>query len=71
MPSTNTRTIIAQILSFIYFAFFLAMPFYTKNDVGSEPVPQRLTESTFKRKLQFLLLTALTIVLATVFAMNV
>ena len=71
MPSTNTRTVIAQILSAIYFAFFLGMPIYTKNDVGSEPVPSRVTETNAKRQLRFLVLVAVTVVGAALFAMNV
>ncbi|WP_221320229.1 cytochrome b N-terminal domain-containing protein [Chitinivorax tropicus] len=42
LPSTDTRTIIAQILSFVYFGFFLLMPWYTKND-STKPVPTRVT----------------------------
>lgn len=45
LPSTNVRTVIAQILSIIYFAFFLGMPFYTKNDVGPVAPPARVTDS--------------------------
>ena len=71
LPSTNARTVIAQVLSFVYFAFFLGMPFYTKNDVGSIPVPTRVTETNTKRKIQFAVLVAVTVVAATVFAMNV
>jgi ubiquinol-cytochrome c reductase cytochrome b subunit len=71
MPSTNTRTVIAQILSAVYFAFFLGMPIYTKNDVGSEPVPSRVTETNAKRQLRFLVLVAVTVVGAALFAMNV
>ncbi|MEL0543883.1 cytochrome bc complex cytochrome b subunit, partial [Neisseria gonorrhoeae] len=32
MVATDTRTLVARILSFVYFAFFLGMPFYTKLD---------------------------------------
>ncbi|WP_024304055.1 cytochrome bc complex cytochrome b subunit [Pseudogulbenkiania sp. MAI-1] len=71
MPSTNTRTVIAQVLSAVYFAFFLGMPIYTKNDVGSEPVPTRVTETNAKRQIRFLVLVAVTIAGATLFAMNV
>ncbi|WP_293764868.1 cytochrome bc complex cytochrome b subunit [uncultured Aquitalea sp.] len=71
MPSTNTRTLIAQIFSFIYFAFFLGMPFYTKNDVGTVPVPTRVTDTNGKRQLQFVVLVAVTVIAAYLFATNV
>ncbi|MFC3531875.1 cytochrome bc complex cytochrome b subunit [Vogesella facilis] len=67
-PSTNVRTVVAQLLSVIYFAFFLGMPFYTKNDVGSTPVPTRVTMSTPARQIRFLVLVAVTVVAATLFA---
>ena len=71
LPSTNARTVIAQVLSFVYFVFFLGMPFYTKNDVGSIPVPTRVTETNTKRKIRFAVLVAVTVVAAAVFALNV
>ncbi|SMF55386.1 cytochrome b [Pseudogulbenkiania subflava] len=71
MPTTSSRTVIAQVLSAVYFAFFLGMPIYTKNDVGSEPVPSRVTETNAKRQLRFLVLVAVTVVGAALFAMNV
>ncbi|RQO76847.1 cytochrome b [Aquitalea sp. FJL05] len=71
MPPTAGRTLISQILSFVYFAFFLGMPFYTKNDVGSVPVPTRVTETNGKRQLQFLVLVAVTIIAAYLFGTNV
>jgi ubiquinol-cytochrome c reductase cytochrome b subunit len=43
LPSTPTRTLIAQILTVIYFAFFVLMPWYTKAD-ATKPVPERVTE---------------------------
>ncbi|MEQ6292400.1 cytochrome bc complex cytochrome b subunit [Vogesella sp. GCM10023246] len=67
-PSTNVRTVVAQLLSIIYFAFFLGMPFYTKNDVGSTPVPTRVTMSTPARQVRFLVLVVVTVVAATLFA---
>ncbi|WP_137935932.1 cytochrome bc complex cytochrome b subunit [Chitinivorax sp. B] len=42
LPSTDTRTLIAQVLSFVYFGFFLLMPWYTKTD-STKPVPTRVT----------------------------
>ncbi len=43
LPSTPTYTLIARILSVVYFAFFLLMPWYTKND-STKPVPERVTQ---------------------------
>lgn len=71
LPSTNARTVIAQVLSFVYFVFFLGMPFYTKNDVGSIPVPTRVTDTNAKRQVRFAVLVVVTVVAAAVFAMNV
>ena len=70
LPSTDARTGVAQFLSLIYFIFFLAMPFYTKNDVGA-PVPTRVTNSNAQRQMRFAMLVVLAIVTATVFAMSV
>ncbi|KZE32945.1 ubiquinol-cytochrome c reductase cytochrome b subunit [Crenobacter luteus] len=71
LPATNTRTVLSQILTVVYFAFFFGMPFYTKNDVGTVPVPDRVTESTPARQIRFLVLFAVTIVGAALFAMFV
>ena len=68
LPSTNLRTVVAQLFSIIYFAFFLGMPFYTKNDVGSTPVPTRVTMSTPARQVRFVVLVVVTLVAATLFA---
>ena len=68
MPSTNVRTVIAQLLSVVYFLFFLAMPFYTRNDIGSVPVPERVTETNGKRQLTFAVLVAIALGGAWVFA---
>ncbi|OYY93145.1 MAG: cytochrome b [Hydrogenophilales bacterium 28-61-23] len=43
LPATPLYTLISQILSVVYFAFFLLMPWYTKNDV-TKPVPERVTQ---------------------------
>ncbi len=43
LPSTPLYTLIAQVLSVVYFAFFLLMPWYTKNDT-TKPVPERVTQ---------------------------
>ncbi len=43
LPATPLYTLISQILSGVYFAFFLLMPWYTKNDT-TKPVPERVTQ---------------------------
>ena len=40
--STPTKTLLAQIFTVLYFAFFLLMPFYTKME-KTKPVPERVT----------------------------
>ncbi len=42
LPPTAGRTILAQLCSFIYFAYFLLMPFYSRMDT-TKPVPERVT----------------------------
>ncbi len=42
VPSTPVRTLLAQLLSFVYFGFFLLMPWYSKID-STKPVPTRVT----------------------------
>jgi ubiquinol-cytochrome c reductase cytochrome b subunit len=68
MPPTAVRTMFAQLFSAIYFAFFLGMPFYTKNDVGTEPVPSRVTDTTPQRQIRFAALVLVTVIAAAVFA---
>jgi len=68
LPPTASRTLISQIFSVVYFAFFFGMPFYTKNDVGSTPVPDRVTDTNSRRQLVFLILVAVTVIGATLFA---
>ncbi len=41
-PATSLYTLLAQIFTIIYFAFFLLMPVYTKFD-KDKPVPERVT----------------------------
>ncbi|HEB99126.1 MAG TPA: cytochrome bc complex cytochrome b subunit [Thiotrichales bacterium] len=41
-PATPGRTLVAQICTAYYFAFFLLMPIYTKMD-KTKPVPERVT----------------------------
>ena len=42
LPATELYTWIARVLSVVYFAFFLLMPWYTRND-SVKPVPERVT----------------------------
>ena len=41
-PATETYTLVAQICTVLYFAFFLLMPFYTRME-KTKPVPERVT----------------------------
>ena len=70
LPATNLRTVVAQILSVIYFVFFLGMPFYTKID-KDRPVPERVTMSTSKQKWMFFVYVAIAFVGAYLFATNI
>ncbi|MEE9357612.1 MAG: cytochrome b N-terminal domain-containing protein [Sedimenticolaceae bacterium] len=42
-PATETLTLLAQIFTALYFAFFLLMPIYSKMD-KTKPVPERVTK---------------------------
>ncbi|HHI76051.1 MAG TPA: cytochrome b [Gammaproteobacteria bacterium] len=42
-PATPTKTLLAQIFTGLYFAFFLLMPLYSKID-KTKPVPERVTQ---------------------------
>lgn len=42
IPGTPIRTAVAQLCTFLYFAFFLLMPFYSKLE-KTKPVPERVT----------------------------
>ncbi len=42
-PAGGLYTILAQVFTLIYFAFFLLMPFYTRWD-KTKPVPERVTD---------------------------
>ena len=70
MVATDTRTLVARILSVVYFAFFLGMPFYTKLDTN-KPVPERVTMSTTKQKIMFFVYVGITVVGAYLFATNI
>jgi ubiquinol-cytochrome c reductase cytochrome b subunit len=41
-PATPVKTLIAQIFTVLYFAYFFLMPWYTKID-KTKPVPERVT----------------------------
>ena len=43
LPATELYTWIARVLSLVYFAFFVLMPWYTSND-STKPVPERVTQ---------------------------
>ena len=70
MVATETRTLVARILSAVYFLFFLAMPIYSKLD-KTKPVPERVTMSTSTQKLMFFVYTAITLIGAYLFATNI
>ena len=42
-PATPVLTLLAQVCTFLYFAFFLLMPIYSKMD-KTKPVPERVTK---------------------------
>lgn len=42
VSSTPTRTLVAQICTALYFAYFFLMPFYTRME-STKPVPERVT----------------------------
>ncbi|MCL5041622.1 MAG: cytochrome bc complex cytochrome b subunit [Gammaproteobacteria bacterium] len=42
IPATPGRTLLSQVCTFIYFAFFILMPFYTRME-KTKPVPERVT----------------------------
>ncbi len=42
LPTTEVRTLVAQLCTALYFAFFLLMPIYTRLE-KTKPVPERVT----------------------------
>lgn len=42
LPATEGRTIVSQICTVLYFAYFILMPFYTRME-RTKPVPERVT----------------------------
>ena len=67
LPVTDTRTLVAQILTAVYFVFFLAMPVYSRMGVEKTP-PERVTMSTTRQKVMFFVYIAITVVGAYLFA---
>lgn len=67
LPATTSRTLIARILTIVYFAFFLLMPIYSKMGPNKTP-PARVTMSTASQKLWFFIWVAITLVGAYLFA---
>ena len=45
LPPTDGRTLLAQICTVVYFAFFILMPVYTSRE-RTKPVPERVTYKT-------------------------
>lgn len=71
LPPTEMRTIVSQVLSLLYFAFFIGMPIYTKHDKGQDPVPPRVTDTTVKRQVCFLGMVVLLLVSSILFALYI
>ena len=70
LPATDVSTIFARVFSIIYFAFFLAMPFYTKMD-KDRAVPARVTMGTTKQKVMFFVYVAITLIGSYLFAITI
>ena len=70
LPATDVGTIFARVFSIIYFAFFLAMPFYTKMD-KDRAVPARVTMGTTKQKVMFFVYVAITLIGSYLFAITI
>ncbi|MFC4160081.1 cytochrome b [Chitinimonas lacunae] len=67
LPPTDVRTVLSQIFSVVYFGFFISLPFYSANDIG-KPVPERVTESSTARQMQFLMMVGAALVGSFIFA---
>lgn len=70
LPPTDLRTLVARILSVIYFIFFLAMPVYSKMGKTKTP-PERVTMSTPRQKVMFFVYVAITLIASYLFATNI
>ena len=70
LPATEARAIFARVFSIIYFAFFLAMPLYTKMD-KDRAVPARVTMGTTKQKVMFFVYVAITLIGSYLFAITI
>ncbi|BCL77209.1 cytochrome b [Jeongeupia sp. HS-3] len=67
LPPDGPRTVLSQVFSVIYFAFFLGMPFYTR--LGTPlPVPERVTDTNGRRQMIFGILMLVTFLGAAIFA---
>ena len=64
-PSPS-RILTSQILTFVYFAFFISIPFYSKSEKTVKP-PKRVSTPTFKDKLVFVAWVAIILALAILF----
>jgi ubiquinol-cytochrome c reductase cytochrome b subunit len=42
LAPTPERTLLSQVCTFLYFAYFILMPFYTRLE-KTKPVPERVT----------------------------
>ncbi|MBM3115970.1 cytochrome b [Jeongeupia naejangsanensis] len=67
LPPDGLRTILSQVFSVIYFAFFLGMPFYTRWG-QTLPVPERVTDTNGRRQMIFGILMLVTFLGAAIFA---
>ncbi|AOY01303.1 cytochrome bc complex cytochrome b subunit [Jeongeupia sp. USM3] len=67
LPPDGPRTILSQVFSVIYFAFFLGMPFYTRWG-KTLPVPERVTETNGRRQMIFGILMLVTFLGSAIFA---
>ncbi|WP_432722423.1 cytochrome b N-terminal domain-containing protein [Jeongeupia wiesaeckerbachi] len=67
LPPDGPRTILSQVFSVIYFAFFLGMPFYTRWGQPL-PVPERVTDTNGRRQMIFGILMLVTFLGAAIFA---
>lgn len=72
LPPTELRTIIARVLTVVYFVFFLTMPIYTLREKPCKPIPDRVTEtSNVRRKVKFTIYVLSVLILSYIFAKTV
>lgn len=70
LPATDSRTLIARILTVVYFLFFLLMPVYSRMGVEKTP-PKRVTMSTPRQQIMFFVYVGITLIAAYLFAANI